>query len=123
MERKKALCSCCNIHADTVDKAQKTMPTQGEVSGLSAFFKVLGDPTRIKMMWALEQGEMCVCDLAVTLGMTKSAISHQLSGLKEAKLVKNRREGKNVFYSIDDAHVSEVVELALIHLRHKQDEE
>lgn len=123
MKTEKITCSCCEIHTDAVDRAKDTMPTDKEIAGLSAFFKVLGDPTRIRMMYALEQGEMCVCDLAVTLNMTKSAISHQLSGLKDAKLVKCRRDGKNVFYSVDDQHVSEVVELTLIHVRHSQEEE
>ena len=113
---------CCPQHAENVSRAISLMPAQQEILGLSAFFKVLGDPTRIKMMCIMEQGELCVQDLAAALEMTKSAISHQLSGLKAAGLVKSRREGKNVFYSIDDDHVKEVICLATVHLRHKNQE-
>jgi len=72
-------------------------------------------------MWALDESEMCVCDLAVLLGMTKSAISHQLRSLREANLVKNRREGKNVFYSLADDHVKQIFEKGLEHIREKED--
>ncbi|MEG1800961.1 MAG: metalloregulator ArsR/SmtB family transcription factor [Oscillospiraceae bacterium] len=120
MAEEKEKCSCCERHAATVENAQRSMPTEKELQGISAFFKVLGDPTRIKMMSVLEKGELCVCDLAVALDMTKSAISHQLSGLRSAKLVKSRREGKNIFYSVDDDHVREVLTLAYTHIRHSE---
>ena len=94
------------------------MPTENEISALSEFFKILGDPTRMKILWALDGAELCVCDLAVELNMTKSAISHQLNSLRAAKLVKYRRDGKNVYYNLDDEHVNEIIEVALDHIGH-----
>ena len=115
-------CSCCTLHHTAVHAALENMPQDKEIEALSAFFKMMGDPTRIKMMCVMAQGEMCVQDIASALDMTKSAISHQLSGLKESKIVKSRREGKNVFYSIDDDHVNAVLEIAMTHVKHKAEE-
>lgn len=111
------LCDCDAIHAEIVDAVKKKMPDEDELYDLSDFFKVLGDSTRARIMWALDESEMCVCDLAVLLNMTKSAISHQLSSLKQANLVKHRREGKVVFYSLADDHVKEIFEKGLEHIR------
>ena len=80
------------------------------IDSLSKLFKVFGDPTRIKILWALNVHDLCVLDICEVLGMTKSAVSHQLGTLKEAKLVKARREGKEVYYSLDDEHVKEIFE-------------
>jgi ArsR family transcriptional regulator len=110
-------CDCDVIHADVVEKVKVKMPEEGELYDLSDFFKVLGDSTRIKIMWALDESEMCVCDLAVLLNMTKSAISHQLHSLKQANLVKYRKEGKVVYYSLSDEHVKEIFEKGLEHIR------
>lgn len=110
-------CDCEVIHPDIVDKVKLVMPDEDELYDLSDFFKVLGDSTRVKMMWALDECEMCVCDLAVLLNMTKSAISHQLKALRAANLVKHRKEGKVVFYSLTDDHVKEIVEKGLEHIR------
>ena len=115
---KKTSCSCCIDHKDAVMTALENMPKDKEIDALSAFFKMMGDPTRIKMMCVMVQGEMCVQDIACALGMTKSAISHQLSGLRDSGIVKSRREGKNVFYSIDDEHVNAVLEIAMTHVKH-----
>ena len=115
-------CSCCPMHEDAVHAALENMPGDRQIDALSAFFKMMGDPTRIKMMCVMAQGEMCVQDIAAALGMTKSAISHQLSGLKDGKIVKSRREGKNVFYSIDDDHVHTVLTIAMAHIQHKEQE-
>ena len=115
-------CSCCPLHENTVHTALQNMPQDSETEALSAFFKMMGDPTRIKMMFVMSQGEMCVQDIASALDMTKSAISHQLSGLKENKIVKSRREGKNVFYSIDDEHVNTVLQIAMTHIKHNAEE-
>ena len=112
-------CDCDVIHADIVDKVRQVMPDDNELYDLSDFFKVLGDSTRAKIMWALDESEMCVCDLAVLLNMTKSAISHQLKALKAANLVKYRKEGKVVFYSLTDDHVKEIFEKGLEHIREK----
>jgi len=112
-------CDCDVIHADVVDKVKKKMPDEEELYNLSDFFKVLGDSTRVKIMWALDESEMCVCDIAVLLNMTKSAISHQLRSLKQANLVKHRKEGKIVFYSLADDHVKDIFEKGLEHIREK----
>jgi len=112
-------CDCDVIHADVVDKVKKKMPDEEELYNLSDFFKVLGDSTRAKIMWALDESEMCVCDIAVLLNMTKSAISHQLRSLKQANLVKYRKEGKIVFYSLADDHVKDIFEKGLEHIREK----
>lgn len=110
-------CDCEVLHADIVEKVQKVMPQEDELYDLSDFFKVLGDSTRIRIMWALDESEMCVCDLAVLLNMTKSAISHQLKSLRAANLVKYRKEGKVVFYSLSDDHVKQIFEKGLEHIR------
>ncbi|MDF2537929.1 MAG: putative transcriptional regulator [Herbinix sp.] len=110
-------CDCDVIHGDVVDCVKNKMPPEDELYDLSDFFKVLGDSTRIKIMWALDESEMCVCDLAVLLNMTKSAISHQLHSLRQANLVKYRKEGKVVYYSLSDDHVKEIFEKGLEHIR------
>jgi ArsR family transcriptional regulator len=110
-------CDCDVIHAEIVDSVRTKMPEEDELYDLSDFFKVLGDSTRIKIMWALDESEMCVCDLAVLLNMTKSAISHQLHSLKQANLVKYRKEGKVVYYSLTDDHVKAIFEKGLEHIR------
>jgi DNA-binding transcriptional ArsR family regulator len=112
-------CDCDVIHADIVDKVRQSMPEEDELYDLSDFFKVLGDSTRARIISALDINEMCVCDLAVLLNMTKSAISHQLRSLKEANLVKFRKEGKVVFYSLTDDHVKDIFEKGLEHVREK----
>lgn len=112
-------CDCDVLHADIVDKVRLAMPEEDELYDLSDFFKVLGDSTRAKIIWALDESEMCVCDIAVLLNMTKSAISHQLKSLRAANLVKYRKEGKVVFYSLTDDHVKEIFEKGLEHIREK----
>ena len=110
-----ATCNCNIIHEDVVRDVIKMMPEASTFQKSSDFFKVLGDETRTKIIWALDQHEMCVCDIASVLGMTKSAISHQLSTLKKARLVKNRREGKVVYYSLADDHVKLMLESSIEH--------
>ena len=111
------MCDCEVIHADVVEKVKNIMPDETDIYNLADFFKVLGDSTRAKIISALDISEMCVCDLAVLLNMTKSAISHQLRALRQANLVKHRREGKVVFYSLSDDHVKSVFELGLEHIK------
>ncbi|MPM62667.1 Transcriptional repressor SmtB [bioreactor metagenome] len=123
MKKEELLCDCDVIHGEIVDAVRKKMPGENELYDLSDFFKVLGDSTRSKIIWALDEHEMCVCDLAVLLGMTKSAISHQLRALREANLVVNRREGKNVFYALADDHVRQIFEMGLAHIRENALEE
>ena len=103
---------CCDsfqIHDDLVDIVNKTMPAEEELYDLAELFKVFGDSTRIRILFVLFEAEVCVCDLAETLHMTQSAISHQLRILKQSKLVKSRREGKAVFYSLADEHVRTII--------------
>lgn len=109
-------CDCDVIHKEIVAQVQEKMPEIEELYDLAELFKVFGDSTRIRILCALDVAEMCVCDIAYLLNMTQSAISHQLRVLKQAKLVKNRREGKIVFYSLDDEHVKQIFELGLIHI-------
>lgn len=117
MNTNEVLCDCDVIHADVVEEVKEKMPEENVLYDLADFFKVLGDSTRVKIMWALDEREMCVCDLAVLLNMTKSAISHQLRSLKQANLVKFRKEGKIVFYSLSDDHVKEIFEKGLEHIK------
>lgn len=92
------------------------MPSEERFFELADFFKVIGDSTRSKILWALDNCEMCVCDIAVLLGMSKSAVSHQLRVLRDSDLVRYRRDGKVVFYSLADEHVREIFEMAVAHL-------
>lgn len=117
MRETTAVCDCDVIHADVVERVRGKMLDDGELYDLSDFFKVLGDSTRIRILSALDHNEMCVCDLAVLLNMTKSAISHQLRALKQANLVRFRREGKTVFYMLSDDHVRDIFEKGLEHIR------
>lgn len=109
-------CDCAVIHKDIVDLVKNEMPDPETLRDLAELFKVFGDPTRAQILWALDKSEMCVCDIAYLLNMTQSAISHQLRVLKSAKLVKNRREGKTIFYSLDDEHIQQIFELGLTHI-------
>ncbi len=114
MENRRSDCEAINI--DIVNSVKPNMPEINLMYELSDFFKVMGDSTRIQLLWALEQSEMCVGDLAVLLDMTKSAVSHQLKVLKTAKLVKSNKIGKNVYYALDDHHVKSILEKALEHI-------
>ena len=107
------------IHEDIVNQVRDKMPQEESLYDLAELFKVFGDSTRIRILWALHEVEMCVCDIAVLLNMTQSAISHQLRVLKQANLVKNRKEGKVVYYSLVDDHVREIFDQGLIHINEK----
>ena len=89
------------------------------ITAAAAFFKVVGDETRMKILCAIADKELCVNDIANAVDMTKSAVSHQLKLLKDEGLVKNRREGKNMFYSLDDQHVVDIIDIAFTHIEHK----
>lgn len=97
------------IHQERIDAAQKTAMTVRENQQLAMLFKTLGDPTRLRIIWALQYGEMCVCDLAVFLGVSESAVSHQLRLLRQLHLVTKRREGPVLYYSLENEHVSKVI--------------
>lgn len=111
-------CESTVIHEDLVKKVSKTMPEETTLYELAEFFKVFGDTTRIKILCALFASEMCVCDISALLGMSHSAISHQLRVLKQARLVKCRKEGKVVYYSLDDDHVKKIFDQGLLHIKH-----
>lgn len=119
MANEELICDCEVIHADIVNEVKTRMPCEEDIYDLSDFFKVLGDSTRMKIIWALDESEMCVCDIAVLLNMTKSAISHQLRALRNASLVKFRKEGKTVFYSLKDQHVRDIYEIGMEHIKEK----
>ncbi len=108
---------CCNtIHSEVVEQVKNNMPADENLYDLAEFFKVFGDTTRIKILWALSNNEMCVCDIAALLSMSQSAISHQLRFLKNSKLVKFRKSGKVSYYSLDDMHVKQILEFGLTHI-------
>ena len=109
-------CDCDVIHDDVVNSVRAKMPQEEKLYDLAELFKVFGDSTRIRILWALDEAEMCVCDIAYLLNMTQSAISHQLRVLKQAKLVRNRKEGKVVYYSLDDEHVKMIFDQGLVHI-------
>ena len=113
------ICDCNIIHEDVVKDTLNKMPDQQLFNKLAEFFKIIGDPTRTKILFALDQNEMCVCDIANVLGMTKSSISHQLASLRKSGIVKHRREGKEVYYTLDDEHVKQVFEVGIEHIEHK----
>jgi ArsR family transcriptional regulator, lead/cadmium/zinc/bismuth-responsive transcriptional repressor len=105
------------MHMDEVEKTRTRMLSENDTYSISELFKVFGDPTRIKLLSALAETEMCVYDMAFLLDMTQSAVSHQLRVLKQARLVRYRKEGKVVFYMLDDNHVKEILDTGLVHVR------
>lgn len=105
-----------HAHKGTVDKVNSDMPDEELLYDLAELYKVFGDSTRIRILYVLFEAEMCVCDIAQVLSMTTSAISHQLKVLKQAHLVKYRREGKTVFYSLSDDHVRSILDQGLEHI-------
>ena len=111
------VCGCEELHTDRIEKSKREMPDIDTLYDLSDFFKILGDSTRMGIMFVLEGGEMCVCDIAEALGLTKSAVSHQLKILRQADLVRYTKSGKNVFYSIADEHIRDIIEKALEHIK------
>lgn len=117
------MCDCNIIHEDVVNETLKNMPQQDLFNKLAEFFKIIGDPTRTKILFALDQNEMCVCDIANVLGMSKSSISHQLATLRKSGIVKSRRDGKEVYYTLDDEHVQQVFEVGIEHIEHKEQNE
>jgi DNA-binding transcriptional ArsR family regulator len=112
-------CDCNTIHEDVGHKVREEMLEEENLFDLADLFKVFGDSTRVKILYALFCAEMCVCDIAVLLNMTKSSISHQLRVLKQARLVKYRRDGKVVYYSLDDDHIKNIFNQGLQHITEK----
>lgn len=110
------ICDCDVIHEETVERVKATMPDSKDFIDLANLYKMFSDGTRLKILWALKCEEMCVCDLAVLLNMTKSAISHQLKSLRMANLVKFRKQAQIVYYSLADDHVSVIFEKGFEHI-------
>ena len=109
-------CDCTQVHDDIVSEVTSQLPDDEILYDLAELVKVFGDSTRIKILYALSERELCVCDISELLGVSQTAISHQLRVLKGAKLVKYRREGKNVFYSLDDDHVRSIINQGMEHV-------
>ena len=114
------ICDCNVIHEEVVNKVRDNMPDDDLLFDVSDFFKILGDSTRLRILCAIDNEEMCVCDIANLLNMTKSSISHQLKVLKIDRLVKSKKNGKEVYYSLNDEHVKMVLEIAIEHIIHKE---
>ncbi len=123
MSNNEFMCDCNIIHEEVVKDTLNKMPQPELFDKIAEFFKIIGDPTRTKILFALDQNEMCVCDIANVLGMTKSSISHQLATLRKSGIVKCRREGKEIYYTLDDEHVKQVFEIGIEHIEHKEQEE
>ncbi|HHV16749.1 MAG TPA: helix-turn-helix transcriptional regulator [Gelria sp.] len=109
-------CSSNVVHEEVVARVREEMPLEETLYDLAELFKVFGDTTRVKILYALFAAEMCVCDIAALLNMSQSAISHQLRILKQARLVKFRRQGRVVYYSLDDEHVKQIFDQGLTHI-------
>lgn len=110
---------CCDFihaHEDVVEKVRRELPGEDTLYDLTELFRIFGDSTRVRILYVLFEAEMCVCDIAQLLGMTQSAISHQLQVLKKAKLVRYRREGKTIFYSLADGHVRAILDQGMEHI-------
>lgn len=117
-EKKVECCESNLVHEDVIKKVSEHMPDEDMLYDLADLFKIFGDSTRIRILYVLFSSEMCVCDIAALLNMNQSAISHQLRVLKNARLVKSRRDGKVVYYSLDDDHVKQIFDQGLAHVRH-----
>ncbi len=115
-ERPIEACSFLCVHEDVVAQVQQNLPEEKQLLSLADLFKVFGDGTRIRILYVLLEAEVCVCDLATLLGMTQSAVSHQLRILKTARLIKSRRDGKTVFYSLADDHVATLLRQGMEHI-------
>ena len=113
------ICDCNIIHEAIVNQTKKKMLDNDFINEISLFFKILGDNTRVKILFALDNNEMCVCDIANVLNMTKSSISHQLAILRSAGIVNFRRDGREIYYRLDDEHITKLYEIGILHIEHK----
>ena len=116
IDKEVEICDCCEVHENLLQIGNETIPEENELYDLAELFKVFGDSTRIRILFVLFEAEVCVCDLAKALNMTQSAISHQLRILKQNKLVKSRRDGKSIFYSLADEHVRTIIDQGREHI-------
>lgn len=120
MEQECERCDVLEIHQDLLDIVAEKLPKEERLYDLAELFKVFGDSTRIRILFVLFESEVCVCDLAEALHMTQSAVSHQLKILKQNKLVRSRREGKSVFYSLADGHVRTIIDQGMEHIQEER---
>ena len=111
------MCDCEHVHSDVVEYVENVLPDEDVLYEIAELFKVFGYSTRTRIISALFEKELCVCDIADLLHMTKSAVSHQLRTLRQTKIVKSRRSGKEIFYSLDDEHIKNIYQMALEHLK------
>ena len=111
------MCESRTIHKDKIQRARDRALGERDIDRLTKTFKAMGDPTRLRILWALQGEEMCVCDLAALLEISESAVSHQLKTLRTLELVANRREGTILYYRLNDHHISQLINLALEHVR------
>ncbi|MCZ6135011.1 ArsR/SmtB family transcription factor [Campylobacter ureolyticus] len=116
LEDDQEICESVVIHKEVVENTKTKMPDDTSLNELADFFKIFGDSTRVRILWALSLNQMCVCDIAALLNMSQSSISHQLRVLKQNKFVKNRRDGKVVYYSLLDEHISYILKQGLTHI-------
>ena len=116
MGKNEICCDCSAIHEETITYVRQDISSDDQLAAMSKLFKVFGDGTRINILAALNCHEMCVCDLAVLMDMTKSAVSHQLKVLRDNNLVKFEKKGKHAYYSLADDHVKEILDVALEHI-------
>ena len=121
MPKNEFICDCTAVNEALVAQTLAAMPEEALLRRVAAFYSILGDPTRCKLLFALLDRELCVCDLANVLSMTKSSISHQLAKLRTAGVVKCRRSGKSVYYSLDDDHVHDIFHITMTHIGHKKE--
>lgn len=119
MSKNEFICDCNIIHQDAVDEVNKDMPEENKFNNLADLFKLIGDTTRCRILFALDEREMCVCDIANVLSMTKSAVSHQLATLRRSGIVRCRKSGKEVYYTLDDDHIVKLFEIGLEHIKHR----
>jgi len=115
-QKEQSACDCHAIHEEVVERVRNAMPVGDDFYNLANLYKMFADNTRLRILWALSCEEMCVCDLAVLLGMTKSAISHQLKFLRLTNLVKYDKQGKVVYYSLADDHIKDIFEKGFEHI-------
>ena len=116
MGKNEITCDCEIIHDETVNFVKQQLPPEEILADLADFYKIFSDSTRVRILYALDKSELCVCDISVLLNMSVSAVSHQLKLLRESNLVKTKREGKVVFYSLSDNHVKKIIECGLEHI-------
>lgn len=117
MTKNNFICDCEVIHPQAVAQARRHRPDQHTLQALTQLFKILGDATRTQILCILDRNELCVCDIANVLNMSKSAVSHQLAILRQNKVVKSRRVGKEVYYVLDDEHIAQLYEIGLAHIK------